>query len=169
MKTTGYKLQHALRELHHRRDMAASQFDDGLHQFEDDGKETPTEAFKVFSATEAQIAKLEVAQARYNLGQRVTVQGESMTLAEAVKRVGGAGRMEKMWRSIAAPKKDRYGYDHDLVRDASQERAKRTVSYKEAGDFAQKASRFASALREAIQVANSAEVEIEDLTPALFE
>ena len=169
MRITGYKLQHTLRELHHRRDMAARQFDDSLFQFEDESKPTPEAAMKVYSDTEAQIAKLQTAQGRYNLGLTVEVLGESMTLAEAVKRVGGAGRMEKMWRSIAAPKKDCYGYDRDLTRSADEVRAKRVMEYGAAGDLAQKASRFASALREAIQVANVTEVEMDELTPALFE
>lgn len=175
MKITGYKLQHALRELHHRRDLAAGQFDDGLNQFEDEKgeKPTPQEAFAIYADTEARIARLEVFQAKYNL--MITVESgdgrfPKMLLAEAVKRVGGAGRMEKMWRSIAAPKKDRYGYgDRDLTRDKDQERAKRMVSIKEAGEWAQQAARFASGLREAIQVANSTEIEFEDLTPDLFE
>jgi hypothetical protein len=78
--------------------------------------------------------------------------------------------MEKMWRSIAAPRKDRYSsFDREMTRDKDQERAQRTVSFQEAGERAQQAARFASALREAIQVANATEVEIESLTPDLFE
>ena len=42
------------------------------------------------------------------------------------------------------------------------------ITEDEAADLAQGAARFASALREAIQVANATEVEIE-LDPALFE
>ncbi len=104
MQITGYKLQHTLRELHHRRDIAARRFDQGQHRFEGEDKPTAEEAYIRFSAAEAAIAKLQTAQAQYNLAQRVTVLGVSMTLAEAVKRVGGAGRMEKMWRSVGGPK-----------------------------------------------------------------
>jgi len=170
MKTTGYKLQHALRELHHTRDAAAGQFDQGKFTFEDDSKPTSKAAFDRYEAIEARIAKLQTAQARYNLAITVEVQGEDMSLAEAVKRVGGAGRMEKMWRSVAAPKKDRYGgYGDENVRDAGQERAKPTCTVTEATGWAKTAARFASALREAIQVANAREIEIESLDAALFE
>ena len=169
MKITGYKLQHRLRELHHLRDMAASQFDHGRSRFDDDNKPTSKQAFDRYEAAEATIAKLQTAQSQYNLALRVDVLGESLTLAEAVKRVGGAGRMEKMWRSIAVQKKDRYGFDNDEVRDAGSIRAKATVTVDEAAGYAQKAARFASALREAIQVANATAVEIDELDPSLFE
>jgi len=107
MKITGYKLQHTLRELAHRRDTAAARFDKVLWKFEDQDKATPQQIMKAYRDAEVTIAKLQTAQGRYNLAITVNVLSETMTLAEAVKRVGGAGRMEKMWRSIAAPKKDR--------------------------------------------------------------
>ena len=169
MKITGYKLQHTLRELAHKRDTAAARFDKTLWKFEDEPKATPQEVMKTYRDAEGAIAQLQTAQGRYNLAITVNVLSESMTLAEAVKRIGGAGRMEKMWRSIAAPKKDQYGYGDDgTTRDPNVERATRQVSEEEAAVFAQQASRFASALREAIQVANATEIEIE-LDPVLFE
>ncbi len=169
MKITGYKLQHTLRELHHRRDIAASQFDAGKAAFADEDKPTAKQAFDRYRAAEAAIAGLQTAQSRYNLAITVEVQGRKLSLAEAVKLVGGAGRMEKMWRSIAVQKKDRYGFDNDEVRDAGSIRAKATVTVDEAAGYAQKAARFASALREAIQVANATAVEIDELDPSLFE
>ena len=99
-------------------------------------------------------------QAEYNLRVKVTVLDKRMTLSEAVKFVGGAGRAEKMWRSVAAPTKDRYGYDRD-TRDASAVVAQKTITTAEAADLAKRAARVASALREAIQVGNSTEIEFE--------
>ena len=168
MRVTGYKLQHRLRELHHVRDIAATQFDNGKFTFDDEDKPTAKGAFDRYADAEAAIAQLQTAQGRYNLGIEVTVLGKKMTLAGAVERVGGAGRMEKMWRSVASPKKDRYGYGNDLTRNKDEERAKATVTTDEATNYAQKAARFASALRESIQVANATEMDIE-LDPALFE
>lgn len=170
MKTTGYRLQHRLRELHHTRDIAATQFDAGKFKFEDEDKPSAKEAFDRYERAEALIARLQTAQSRYNLIVQVTVLGERMTLAEAVKRVGGAGRMEKMWRSVASPKQDRYSYRNDgMTRSKDEERAVATCTTEQATGWAQKAARFASALREAIQVANATEIEIEDLDPNLFE
>jgi len=167
MKITGYKLQHTLRELAHRRDTAAARFPKSLWRFEDEDKPSPEEVMAAYREAEESIAKLQTAQGKYNLAITVNVMGEEMTLSEAIKRVGGAGRMEKMWRGFAAPKKDRYGYDDPSTRDSGVERAQRQVSEDDAAGYAQKAARFASSLREAIQVANATEVEIE-LDPALF-
>ena len=168
MKITGYKLQHRLKEWHHARDIAAALFADSLHRFHGEEKTSPREAFQAYQVAEDAIARLQTAQARYNLDIVVAPLGQEMSLAEAVKRVGGAGRMEKMWRSMAAPKKGGYGYGNDLVRNTDEVRAVRTIPPQEAMDHAKKAARFASALREAIQVANATELE-SSLDPKLFE
>lgn len=167
MKVTGYKFQHALRELAHTRDIAAGQFDSSLKFFPGDAKPDPKAVMAKYLDAEAKIARLQTGQAHYNLKVRVKVLDTTMTLSEAVKLVGGAGRAEKMWRSVAAPKKDRYGYDRD-ERTEGTIVAQRTMTPDEAGDLAKQAARWASALREAIQVGNATDVEIE-LEPGLFE
>ncbi len=168
MKITGYKLQHKLRELAHQRDIAAARFGKSLWAFEDQQKATPQEVMAAYRDAEERIAKLQTAQGQYNLALTVIVLGDPMTLSEAVKRVGSAGRMEKMWRSFASPKEDRYGMHDESTRETGVERAERRVTEDEAAALALKAARFASALRESIQVANATEIEIE-LDPALFE
>lgn len=165
---TGYKIQHRLRELAHERDLASHLFDNGKFRFEGENKPSCEEAFARFEEAESALARLQTAQAKYNLAVTVDVQGVKMTLAEAVKRVGGAGRMEKMWRSIAAPK-DRYGYGNPSERATDVERAEATISTEQAAYRAQKASRYASALREAIQVGNATLVDVSGLDPGLFE
>lgn len=167
MKISGYKLQHALRELTHARDIAAGQFDDALKAFPGDEKPTPEKVMTAFLDAEAKIARLQTVQGDYNLRVKVDVLGKRMSLSEAVKLVGGAGRAEKMWRSAAAPKKDRYGYDRD-ERTEGTIIAKRTISTEAATQKAKEAARWASALREAIQVGNATEVEFE-VDEALFE
>ncbi len=168
MKVTGYKLQHSLRELHHIKDMAASRFNGSLYAFADQKKTSPQEIMNTLAKAETRIAQMQTAQSRYNLAITVNVNGDEMTLAEAVKRVGGAGRMEKMWRGVAVKKHDRYSYgNEDLVRTEGEVRAQPTITPVEAAGLAKQASRFASALREAIQVANATEIEIE-LDPAIF-
>ena len=155
MKVTGYKLQHTLRELSHTRDIAAGQFDSSLKFFPGDEKGDPKAVMAAYLEAEAKIARLQTGQALYNLKVQVDVLGKRMTLSEAVKLVGGAGRAEKMWRSVAAPKKD------PII-------AQRTITPMEAAALAKEAARWASALREAIQTGNAVEVEIE-LDTALFE
>ena len=167
MKVTGYKLQHALRELSHARDIAAGQFDDSLKVFPGEVKPKPQAIMTAYLGAEAKIAKLQTGQALYNLKVQVDVLGKRMTLSEAVKLVGGAGRSEKMWRSVAAPVKDRYSYDKD-TRDATAIVSQKTVSTVEAATLMKEAARWASALREAIQMGNATEIDIE-LDPELFE
>lgn len=167
MQVTGYRFQHALRELGHARDIAAGQFDDSLKVFPGETKARPQDIMKTYLDAEGKIARLQTGQAIYNLKVRVKVLDQAMTLSEAVKLVGGAGRAEKMWRSVAAPVKDRYGYDRD-TRDATAIVSEKTISTNEAAVLAKAAARWASALREAIQTGNATEIDIE-LDPALFE
>lgn len=167
MKVTGYRLQHALRELEHAREVAAQQFNDNILQFKSaaDNMELPL-VFARFTRLEKQIAKAQTAQTRYNLSVAVNVLGEDMSLLQAVKLVGGAGRAEKMWRDTVKGKKtDRYGYNNDQ-RTAGTEYAERSVPVDDAMKHAQHAARIASALREAIQVGNATELEIEGLDEA---
>ncbi len=168
MNVTGYKLQHAIREMTHVRDIASQQFSEGLQVFEGDEHVTPENAMAMFIQAEDKIARLQTAQAQYNLGLIVEVMGRVMPLARAVKLVGGAGRQEKMWRSCAkGPGKDRYSYRGD-TREAGVKVTKRTVSVEDATNLARKAGRWASALREAIQVANATGADVDGLTPEDF-
>lgn len=169
MKTTGYKLREAIRMWELRRKMAGDNFDKSLHAFEGEDRESPQAVVVHFKHADEAVANLQTAQAMYNLSVKVNVLGEEMTLCEAVKRVGGAGRVEKLWRTAAIDKKDRYSYDRDLVRNADEVRARRTISLKQAGELAAEAAKWAGALRAAIAVANSTEVEVEGLNPGLFE
>lgn len=170
MKITGYKLRHAIREADHVKNLAASQWDDSLTAFPDEYKSLPNVLMGKYVECEDALAALQLAQTRYNLAVTVEVLGAKMTLCEAVKRVGGAGRAEKMWRSAATgEKKDRYASHRDQVRNKDEVRAARTVTIDEALGYAKRAARFAAALREAIEVGNSAEVDIEGLDPKLFE
>ena len=168
MKVTGYKLRETIRTWELRRKMAGDNFDKSLHAFEGEAKD-PYSVVRSFQHADEAVANLQTAQAMYNLSIKVEVLGEEMTLCEAVKRVGGAGRVEKLWRTAATDKKDRYGYDRELVRNADEVRAKRTITLQQAGEMAAKAAKWAGALRAAIAVANSEEIEVEGLNPALFE
>src|SRR5208283_3352957 len=164
MKVNGYRLQHALRELEHAREVAASQFADNVLQFK--SAENPLDirqVFARFTTLEKKIAETQTAQTQYNLNVQVNVMGKEMPLLQAVKLVGGAGRAEKMWRdTVKGKKNDRYGFQADQ-RQKDTEYAVLSVAQDEALKHAQQASRIASALREAIQVGNATEVEVEGL------
>lgn len=170
MKTTGWALKEAIKEHELRRDTAARSFNGTLKAFADDKKQSPQEVVEEFLARERSIASLQVAQAEYNLKVRVKHDGREITLCEAVKLIGGLGRAEKMYRSATGAKPDRYSsYADTDVRDPKQERAKETISPKEAAVLASAQARVAGRLRAAIATGNGTEVEIESLSPSLFE
>jgi len=159
-KVTGYQLRETIRKWTLRRDTAAGQFSDSLEKFKDEIKTDPRELVKIFLQAETAISILQTAQARYNLQTEVEVQGKVWTLAEAVKLVGGAGRIEKMWRSVAkGGAKNRYSYSEDVRRDGEEHRVA-TITPDEALELATTAARYAGDLRSAIAAANATEVDL---------
>ena len=84
-----------------------------------------------------------------------------MSLHEAVKRVGGAGRAEKMWRTASSSTGRDKWERRQLTRAEGEVRAVRSVSIQTSMENARTASKYASALREAIQVANGKTLELE--------
>ena len=118
---------------------------------------------------EQKIAKLQVTQVMYNLAVPVQVIDQTITLSEAVKRLGGAGRGEKMWRSAAKGKKKSRIYDPDISRSKDDEYSIPTISKEECIAIAKEAAKFASAFRTAIAIGNTVEIDMKDLDPTLFE
>lgn len=173
MKIDGYTIQHTIREVEHEREIAASQFADALYAFRNEHKPNAGTLMDIYERCEERIARLQVVQARYNLAVSVHIpvgdkgQVVSMPLHEAVKRVGGAGRMEKMWRSASKEPKERYGYGGDHKREAGAEFSQRTVPLDASISSAREAARYANGLRAAIQKGNATEVDM-DVDAALF-
>ncbi len=169
MKTTGFDIREARKLWELRRDTAARAFNGSLKKFEDETKETPQQIVDTFLAAAAAVAQIEVAQCRYNLKVTVEVQGQKMFLMDAIKLIEGAARAEKMWRSAAGPVPDRYGSSYAEERDPTNVIAKSTLTSHEAMKLASQTAKRAGALRAAIAVGNTREVELEGLDPALFE
>jgi hypothetical protein len=169
MKITGYQLREALKQQELRRDTAARAFNGSLKKFPDETKEEPGEVVTEFLDAENKIAQLQVAQMAYNLAVEVVVQNSTMSLAAAIKRIGGPARAEKMWRTAAGPKPERYSYRDDDTRNADVIVAKPTVTSAEALKLAQSSAKLAGAYRAAIATGNAKEVEIQDLSSSLFE
>lgn len=169
MKVTGYQLREAIKQHTLKRDSLASSFNGTLKKFPEEKKELPNDVMNDFLTAELAVTKLQVAQMRYNLAVQVTVLGERMTLAEAIKRVGGPARAEKMWRSVNSPKRESYSYRDDDEMDPNKIRAIPVITVKESLKLAQGAAKHAGAFRAAIATGNAVEVEIEDLSSELFE
>jgi|SRR5688572_1141315 len=170
MKVTGYAIREALRRWQLRRDTAESQFVGSLMRFEGDQKSTPEEIVRITLEAETAIARLQTLQTRYNLNVQVTVDGFGrISLLECIKRFGGLGRVEKLWRKAATEKEDRYGLIDRNVRDKDQVVATRSISFEEASKRTIEAGKQLGALREAVAVGNARDVDFEDLDAALFE
>jgi len=171
MEVTGIQLREAIKRWALRRDTSNTHFSESLFQFESEAEEigNPNDLMASLEKAELAIATLQVAQTNYNLQTGVTVRGDSLSLCDAVKRIGGAGRMEKMWRSAATNKgRDKYSY-RESTRDKDKEYMKRTVSVQDCMKRATEAGKYAGSLRDAIAVGNTGKLEIEGLDPALFE
>lgn len=169
MKVTGYKLREAIRRVELQRDATAGLFKDSLHVFEGESKANPIDLMKKFRDAEYAVAALQEAQQRYNLRVSIVVYGKALSLAVAVKMLGGAGRAAKMWRDAISEKDDRYSYRNSLERSKDTEAAKRVVTYDVALREANKADAYAGELRAAVAAGNAREIEIEELEPTLFE
>lgn len=173
MQTNGYKLRAALKSLEMQIEAATRVFNDCLLKFAGEAKPTPDEAMGVLKGLETRVAKLQAAQATYNTKVQVDVLGNAMTLAEAVKRNGMAGRIVALWKRASGatnPNQRRYEpalySDVQVVREG-EIRQVRTISDMDAIKRAVEAEKFASALRGAIAEGNATHVEL-DLDPTLF-
>jgi hypothetical protein len=170
MKVNGAMFRDALRRWGLRLESAVKQFDGTLHAFAGETKD-PQAVIAEMQRAEDAIARLQVGQARYNLAVTVKVgrgeAGKVMTLTEAVKRVGGAGRVEKLWRTASMETQDPYG--RSLSRSTETVQAVRTIPVKEAVELAVKATGYAESLRAAINRGNDTELDIEGLEPVDFE
>jgi hypothetical protein len=169
-KVTGYQFREAIKAWELRKQAATSQFDQSLWAFEGEEKPSPADLADLFVKAEEAIARLQAFQARYNLSVVVDVLGTKMTLCQAVKLMGGAGRHEKMWRSAATSTGGGPFHFHAVAttRKTDEIHARRTVAVEDALARADRATKYASALRSAIALGNSQEREME--VPAdLFE
>jgi hypothetical protein len=160
-KITGYQLREAIKNWELRKNTAQKQFQESMWIFEGDTKASLEELADAYLKAEQAIARLQTLQAQYNLAVAVEVQDRAMTLCQAVKLIGGAGRLEKMWRDAATGSQQHYGYAQMMVRQKDQEFAKRAVNATDAVVRTTSAARFASALRNAIALGNTRELELE--------
>ena len=168
MKISGYTLREAIKEQTLRSSSAASGFDQTLRAYpsEKGKKDLPQTVVDRFVEAEIAVARLQTVQSQYNLQVQVNYEGSSITLTQAIKMIGGLARAEKMWRSVASPKKDRYYSDPDRDRDPTREHTEPQITQSEATKLSSQLARKAGRLRAAIATANATEL---DFDPALLE
>ncbi len=157
---TGNQLRDSIKRWSLKLDIAIKQFTEGLWVFDEHEGPTLLELSNQIKTAEASIASLQTAQSVYNLAVEVDVQGRTTSLCEIVKRVGGAGRLSKLWRNIAASTgRDRWSRV-SLTRSKDDDRAKRSISVQAAVEQADQAEKFAAALRHGLAVGNTVEVSL---------
>jgi hypothetical protein len=167
MKVTGYQLREARTRWLDRAKIASQQFEDSLLAFVGEKKLSPEEIGNSFALAELNQSTVEQAQQLYNSRIFVQVGNDRMSLGLAVKLLGGAGRLAKMWKTAATfTGKDRYSR-YDTMRSSDSEYAMRQIPVEKSVKFAEEASKRQSLLRAAIAQGNSTEVEI-DISPELL-
>jgi hypothetical protein len=171
MMITGNRILDALDMLKERVKTLDAQFKPSLFRFEDedeDEKRDPRDILREYEALQARIARLQEAQAAYNLRVEVDVLGERMTLQRVLHLIGSAARVKAHWQSAASPEEPSiYQFNPLRQRDKEHEYAKRVVPMAEAQSLADRASRNAMALKQAIRSGNAREVEM-DVPEELF-
>ncbi len=171
MEVTGYQLKEALKMKNLELATIQTQFDDSLHKFEDEEDKSPGTVAEHIAMLEEHVAELQTAQSYYNLQVTVKLHKNmiEIPLEKAIKLVGGAGRLSKMWRSAAkGDKLDRWDRRIHMTRKSDEEVAKPTISKAEALERAKKAESYASQLRNAIALGNTTKVAIDWLDESLI-
>jgi hypothetical protein len=167
MLVTGYALREAIKQWELRKDAANRVFEDSLKVFPGEDKPHPSKLIEQYLAAEVAIAQLQTAQAQYNLLVSFDFEERTMTLCEAVKSLGGYGRVEKLWRTASGGKKERYGSSSDDERDPEKIYAVQVVKPMQGVEQSTIAAKRASALRAGIATGNATTVVI-TLNPELL-
>jgi hypothetical protein len=168
-KMDGNRFKLNLKLWQDRRASLLSQWDDSMWAFEGEEKVGTKELSEQITTAEISIAKLQTMQTTFNLKVMLLWKGKEITLMEAIKAVGGAGRMEKMWSAAARIKKDRYGYSPRETRNKDQEVSVRTISVEDAAKMSTLATRDAGQLRALIAKGNQESVEMDIPTGLLLD
>lgn len=166
MLVTGYALREAIKQWELRKDAANRVFEDSLKVFPGEEKPHPSKLIEQYLAAEVAIAQLQTAQSQYNLLNTFDFEGRKITLCEAVKSLGGYSRVEKLWRTAAGGKKDRYGHNDDM-RDPEKIYSVQVVTPAMGVEQSSIAARRASALRAGIAASNATMTDL-DLNPELL-
>lgn len=165
MKITGYQLREAIRAWELKKSAAEQLVPISLTYFKGEPVPDPKSLIEQIADAEQKIAQLETVQTAYNLSVMVTVLEKKMTLTEAIKAVGGAGRVEKLWRMAVKGDNQRdrgYGYQENR-KEKDTEIAQRAITVEAAMKSAHEAAKYAGAVRASIAQGNNEERDIKEL------
>ena len=155
MKVNGFALRNAIRNREAERDVAIAAL---AGTFNGNESLLPEELMEKIERCEKEIAKLQAFQAEYNLTVTVRVGEEEITMAEAVKRIGGIDRVSQQWKNIMKRMSGDYRRASNLQIDSNIILAK-----------AKQIAMEASTLRGKMSMANSTEIDIPELEEYILE
>ena len=169
MEVTGYQLREALKMASLELETVKTQFDESLYAFADEKKESPEDISTRIEELETKVATLQAAQEFYNQRVTVDVAGKEMLLAVAIKLVGGAGRVAKMWKHAAkGAVRDRWSRHQSVIRKTDEEMAKPTIDKADALKLAVQREHYAASLRSAIAYGNTTKVAVDFVDESLL-
>lgn len=174
MLTNGNKIREAIARWELKKEIRIKEFDKSFTAKSEDiaagRNKAPSAIMNELRECEDAIAVLETIQATYNINTKVKVSYNgtqtSMTLTEAVKRIGGASRVEGMWKKQAKADADPWESHRQAYPDRSY--PVRTMALDEVLNMTTKAGNYAGALRSAIAEGNVRELDV-DAPASLFE
>ena len=168
MRVTGYQLMDRIEALRERAQTLNGQFLGSLFRFEKDAeiKRDPRDLMQAYLECEKKVAALQEAQAAYNVRVSVNVQGEALSLQQAVKLVGSANRIKNNWLAASKDNPDpqahsHYYYSATLERSKDMEYAQRVVGQAECLRLSEMAADYAAALKQAIRTGNATEIDLD--------
>lgn len=163
MLVTGNLLRAKLQALALMITLGEGEFNETLKRFPDETKDPEGLAKSLFDR-ERQMAKLQAAQAAYNLSVEVTVNGERMPLVYWIKLIGGASRAAKRWRDAMPRKRDRLYGEEFAVRSKDEVSQEYTLTRLRVNQLAAESAGYVSEIQAAIASANAQELIIDWLT-----
>jgi hypothetical protein len=158
VKVTGYKIRTAIKFWELKLSASRAAFENSKQAFPGAKHDDPLKLGDDVARCEANIAALQTHQSLYNSEVHVMIAGVKMPLTYAIKAVGGAGRIEKMWHNVARGPDKRNRYNDDRMQK-DEIRAEPTIPADVAISKASEAAKYAAEIRAAIAEGNSVEIE----------
>lgn len=174
MKVTGYQLKEAIKRWEARKKPLLREFRNSFFRKPSQSGRLPLEIEKDIALVETSIASLQESQAKYNLAITVSYflfgEEKRMSLMNAVKTIGGIGRMEGLWKAESSKEEDPYDNQrlHYGATNTQYEWPKRTMLIKDIVETAAQKNAELTALRAGIAEANSKEFNL-DIDSSLFQ
>jgi hypothetical protein len=163
---TSNQIRAAISAAEQQRDLAKGLFAGSLKAFPGKQESDPLVIATEIGACERRIAALQTVLARYNLLVEVSFEGRQVPVAEAVKLLGGLERLEALWQSaLAVRKEDPYGRDES--RDPKLSYQEPTVPAARAAIEVSGYGTMRRGLAAALKDANSTRITL-DFDPALL-